>query len=79
MIGLLYIRRDYNQTAVQNFNALIFLIIINTSFANIFAITQVNILEFSTKDQDDIHLCFFRVTLESIQYFIKIMMMRCIV
>ncbi len=42
LIGLLYLRLSYDQTAIQNFNSLIFLIIINTSFSNIFAVVQVN-------------------------------------
>ena len=41
MIGLLYIRLDYDETAPQNMNSLLFLIIVNTSFGNIFAVTQV--------------------------------------
>ncbi len=49
LVGLLYLRLPYDQTAIQNFNSLIFLIIINTSFTNIFAVVQVNIFEINDK------------------------------
>ncbi|CAF2916217.1 unnamed protein product [Rotaria sp. Silwood2] len=55
LIGLLYIRLKYDQTAVQNMNALVFLIIINTSFSNIFAVTQSYTREYPIfyKEHDD--------------------------
>ncbi|CAF0721906.1 unnamed protein product [Adineta steineri] len=55
LIGLLYIQLKYDQTAVQNFNSLIFLIIINTSFSNIFAVVQSYTKEYPIfyKDYDD--------------------------
>ncbi|CAF3330834.1 unnamed protein product [Rotaria socialis] len=61
LIGLLYFRLSYNQTAVQNFNALLFLTLINTSFANIFAITQSYTKEYPIfyKEHDD---AVYRVT-----------------
>ena len=73
LIGLLYLRMPYDQTAVQNFNSLIFLIIINTSFSNIFAVVQVwckfkkqTMIKFSRKN-----IFFYRVTPKNIRYFIK--------
>ncbi|CAF2054581.1 unnamed protein product [Rotaria magnacalcarata] len=61
LVGLLYFRLSYNQTAAQNFNALIFLTLINTSFANIFAITQSYTKEYPIfyKEHDD---AVYRVT-----------------
>ncbi|CAF1082652.1 unnamed protein product [Rotaria sp. Silwood1] len=61
LIGLLYIRLKYDQTAVQNMNSLIFLIIINTSFSNIFAVTQSYTKEYPIfyKEHDD---AVYRVT-----------------
>ncbi|CAF0976526.1 unnamed protein product [Adineta ricciae] len=61
LIGLLYFRLTYDQTAVQNINSLIFLIIINTSFSNIFAVVQSYTKEFPIfyKEYDD---AVYRVT-----------------
>ncbi|CAF0910847.1 unnamed protein product [Rotaria sordida] len=55
LLGLLYNRLKYDQTGVQNFNSLIFLTIINTSFLNIVAITQSYTKEFPIfyKEHDD--------------------------
>jgi ABC-type multidrug transport system ATPase subunit/ABC-type multidrug transport system permease subunit len=55
LIGLLYLRLSYDQTAIQNFNSLIFLIIINTSFSNIFAVVQSYTREYPIfyKEYDD--------------------------
>ncbi|UJR37986.1 hypothetical protein I4U23_030668 [Adineta vaga] len=61
LVGLLYIRLDYDQTAVQNMNSLLFLIIINTSFSNIFAVVQSYTKEYPIfyKEYDD---AVYRVT-----------------
>lgn len=77
VLGLLYLRLPYDQTAIQNFNSVMFLIIINTTFGNIFAVVQVKlsilieVKRFKTK--------FFRVIPRNTQSSIKIMTMLFIV
>lgn len=55
LIGLLYLRLPYDQTAIQNFNSLVFLIVIYTSFSNIFTVVQSYTKEYPIfyKEYDD--------------------------
>jgi hypothetical protein len=38
MLGLIFLRLKYDQTGVQNINGVLFLLLTNTSFSNMFAV-----------------------------------------
>jgi len=44
IFGLIYLRLKYDQAGVQNMNGVLFLLITNMSFSNLFAVINVNIL-----------------------------------
>lgn len=46
LFGLIYLRLNYDQSGVQNLNGVLFLLLTNTSFSNMFAVLNV-ILFFS--------------------------------
>ena len=45
ILGLIYLRLEYNQKGVMNINGGIFLMITNASFTNMFAVINVSALQ----------------------------------
>ena len=44
IFGLIYLRIKVDQSGVQNINGVVFLLLLNSSFNNLFAVINVNIM-----------------------------------
>ena len=42
ILGLIYLNIQFNQAGVQNINGVLFILLTNTSFTNMFAVVNVN-------------------------------------
>ncbi len=44
VFGLIYFQQKLDQTSVQNINGVLFLCVMNTTFSNLFAVVNVNLI-----------------------------------
>jgi hypothetical protein len=79
LLGLLFLRLDYNQQAFQNISAVIFVLIVNTTFANVQRNANVILKRNYVNFFLYLILCNFRLIVENYHYFSKNMMMESIV
>jgi hypothetical protein len=65
LLGLLFLRLEYNQQAFQNISAVIFMLIINFTFSNVQNNADVNLLFEERTEMETTKLCFAVVELQS--------------